>query len=216
MQDSELKKVTAFSGIASFILFIIASVLLASTPDISASDDVVLKWLRENRSIILTAIYTWGLCVSATFFFLTGFWNISKKEEVNSSVYSTLGLAGGFSIFTLALAGFIPALIGAYRAESINADTARMLSDLTLLSVNLTGFPTVVSVIGFSVVIQKTKYLPKWLVWFGYFVCLLHLLSAGAFANTGLMSPSGIGVYIAPVFYYIWILIISILLYKKN
>jgi hypothetical protein len=123
-----------------------------------------------------------------------------------------IGLAGGYSIFTLALGGFAFVLSMAYRAEMLAPATAKVLNDLSLLCIALTGFPTAVSMIGFTVVLVQSRTGPVWLPPFSILITVAHLISGGAFAASGMLSPSGVGVYIAPVMYYLWILAVSVLL----
>jgi fucose 4-O-acetylase-like acetyltransferase len=216
MTDKQINRFTGVSGIICFLLYICVAVLLIDSPGIDASNQDVLAFLKNNRPAVLVSIYLWGLCISMTYCFLTGYWAVSRKAEKEPGILSTLGLGSGFVIFVVALCGFIFALGGAFLSNSIDAATAGLLNSLTILSVALTGFPTVVSMVSFSAVIIRTGFLPVWLGKSGLFVALLHLISGGAFAASGLLSPSGIGIYVAPVFYYLWILITSIFILKKQ
>jgi hypothetical protein len=216
LTKNQINKFTGISGIISALLYIAVALILVDSPDLRTPDAQVLNFLRVNRSMVLSAIYLWGICISATYCFLTGFWAISRKAEKEPGLLSTLGLGSGFVIFAVALCGFIFALGAAYLADSLAPATAGLLNSLTILSVALTGFPTAVSMVAFSAVILKTGFLPGWLGKAGLFVALLHLISGGAFAGSGLLSPSGIGVYVAPVFYYLWILITSIIILREK
>lgn len=216
MIDKRMRLFTAASGIVTFGLYVTVAAMMAEAPRIDTDGSQALQWIRAHRQIMLFSTYLFGLCVSTTFFFLTGLWGILKSREGGSGTFSMIGLAGGYSIFTLALGGFVFALTAAYRADTLVPESAKLLSDLSLLSVALTGFPTAVSMIGFTVVLARERIFPAWLTAFSVAITIGHLVSGGAFAASGMLSPSGIGVYVMPVLYYVWILVVSVLLLRGS
>ena len=123
--------------------------------------------------------------------FLAGLWGAMKDR---SPTFAMLGLAGGFSIFTLAFAGFALWLGAAYGVGHQPPETTKLLADLNYLVVSLTGFPTAVSMVGFLAVMFEDRRLHVGLRAFGIAVVVAHLISAGAFATAGMLSPSGVGV----------------------
>jgi uncharacterized membrane protein len=58
------------------------------------------------------------------------------------------------------------------------------------VSATLSAFPTIVSVVAFSLLLVRT----------------------GAFAQDGFFSPSVVSVFVAPPLYFLWILILSVAL----
>jgi hypothetical protein len=100
--------------------------------------------------------------------------------------------------------------VAAYRAESLPAPTVKLLNDASLVGVAMTGFPTVVSMAGYLGAMFHRGLLSAPVRWFGVVVTFAHLVSGGAYAASGMLSPAGIGVYVAPVMYYLWLLVVSI------
>lgn len=189
-----------WGGIASFVLYGAVAALMIDMPGVDVSADAQHAFVREHRTAMLIGTYLWGLCTCATFAFLTGLWSVLKKKHEG---HATLGLGAGFAIFTLALAGFGLSLGSAYGVEHHPAATTKLLNDLNFLFVCLTGFPTAASMIASAAVKDG---MPGWLKWSAVGIALVHLVSGGSFAMSGILSPSGLGIYVAPVLYYVWIL----------
>jgi hypothetical protein len=212
MSNEAIRRFTAISGLLACALYVAAAATMAELPGVEASASQLHRWVQEHRTLMLAAAYVWGLCTCATLCFLAGLWNLLKEK---SPTFAVLGLAGGFSIYAVALAGFGFELVAAYRIDSLSPETTKLLNDLTLLSVCLTGFPTALSMAGSVTAMFQQQLFPPLLRGFGILIALVHLISGGAFAASGLLSPSGIGVYVAPVLYYLWIGAISVWLLRK-
>ena len=69
---------------------------------------------------------------------------------------------------------------------------------------------------GFVAVMFEKKRFPAAIRYGGVLVVLVHLVSGGAYASHGLLSPSGIGIYVAPVMYYLWIAAVSLVLWRER
>ena len=95
----------------------------------------------------------------ATFGFLVGFYAVLRRSEGTTGLFSTLGMMGGVSIFTVALGGMVFVAAFAYRSGSggsagagvvLTPSLARLLTDMSGLMICLTGFPTAISQFGYA------------------------------------------------------------------
>jgi len=235
--DILVRRFTTISGISSIILYLIVSILLFNAPKIGDSYTTVFQYRNGNAesTAILIAVYIEGLCILSTFSFLTGLWVLLRRSEQGSAgLFSTLGLLSGYVIFTLALCAFAFVYVIGYRAVenpddpnsttqnslgSLSAPTSKFLWDLTWLMINLTGFPTALSMFGYStsmLINDRVGHRARLLGWIGYGVGVIHLISAGAVASSGLLSPSGISIYISPFVYYLWIVAVSLSIWNPH
>lgn len=205
MTEDGLRRFTAYSGFLCTALYVGLIPLLGDAPTVQATAEEVLRWATANRSMILASIFIWGASVAALFCFATGLWALLKKTEGENAVLSTLGLGAAFTTFIISVSGFLFLLALAYKAPDLDAATAKTLSDLTLLSVALTGIPTALTLAPWLVVMRKSSLFPPVLRWLGYGVVVLHVVSSAAFARSGMLSPSGLGVWVAPPMYYLWV-----------
>lgn len=214
MSERARRWLTAGSGIASAALYGAVAVAMNDAPGAELDAASVHAWVEDHRTLILVSGYLWGLCSCATWGFLTGLWD--WLADRGDRALATLGLVAGVAIYVVALAGFSALVLAAYRVDVHTAETTRQLNDLALISVCLTGFPTVASMLGYLAVMFRRRLFPAWTRWLGVVLTVAHLVSGGAFAASGMLSPSGIGVYVAPVLYYAWIVALSVHLLRSR
>jgi hypothetical protein len=215
MVDSRVRRFTAIAGVIGAALYAVSAALIYDLPDINASASVWSSYVASHGPQLLGEVYVWGAVTAAVACFLAGLWSVLRHVERASDMLATLGLGAGFMIWAIALAGFAPALVLGYRAGALESVTVKSLSDLLLLGATLSAFPTAVSVGAFSALILRTGAIARWVGWFGFLVVLAHLAAAGAFAQDGFFSPSVVSVFVAPPFYFFWVLIVSVALLRR-
>lgn len=214
MTDPALRRFIVITAGLSAGTYAIVAALLADAPPIQADGATVLAWVRPHRTVLLVAAYLWGLSVAAILAFLTGVWAKIAQIEGPRPVLATLGLGAGFATFILSLVGFASALALAWLVDSIGAETAKLLNSLALLPVALTGIPTALTILPWVAVARTHAKFPAALSVFSVVVAGLHIVSAGAFADAGLLSPSGVGVLVAPPAYYVWVVWMGVWCWK--
>ncbi|HET8906568.1 MAG TPA: hypothetical protein VFN11_06350 [Ktedonobacterales bacterium] len=211
LANASTKRFTAISGIIGVILFAAGDALIADLPSISAPAHTMATYVASHQTQFLLFVFVWGATVAATLCFLTGLWSLLRHLEGAPDVLATLALGAGYIVWAIVLGGLAPALEFGYRSGQDEA-VVKMLSDLAILGATLSAFPTIVSVVAFSLLIVRTGAFARWVGWFGFVVGFAHLLAAGAFAQDGFFSPSVVSVFVAPPLYFLWILILSVAL----
>lgn len=209
------RRVAAWAGIIAVILYAVSAALISDVPDINAPVSVWSAYAASHSAQLLWEVYTWGAVTAALAFFLAGLWAVLSQAEGSSKILATIGLASGFVIWAIVLAGFTPALILGYRGGGLDAASVGVLRDSVLLGATLSAFPTVASVAAFSMLISRTKALPRWIGWAGWLVVIAHLAAGAAFAHDGFFSPSFVSVFVAPPLYFLWTLVISVALLRR-
>ena len=211
MNAARFIRFTAVAGLIGVVLYAVSAGLIFDLPDINAPAAVWSAYAASHSAQLLGEVYVWGAVVAAMACFTTGLWAyLGQADQPVSEVIATLGLASGFIIWAIVLAGLAPTLILGYRGGSLDSATVATLRDATLLGVTLSGFPTMVSVGAFSALILRTGAIARWIGWFGFVVVLAHLVAAGSFGRDGLLSPSLIPVFVAPPLFFLWTLAVSI------
>lgn len=209
------RRFTAWAGIIAVVLYIVSAALISDLPDISAPVSAWSAYSASHSAQLLGEAYIWGAVTAALFCFLTGLWALLRQAENSSEMIGAMGLAAGFIIWAIVLAGFAPMLVLGYRAGALDPTTVGVLRDSTLLGTTLSAFPTVVSVGAFAFLIARTAVLPRWIGWAGWLVVLAHLAAGAAFAHDGFFSPSFVSVFVAPPLYFLWTLVISVALLRR-
>ncbi|GAC1657893.1 MAG: hypothetical protein NVS9B15_19350 [Acidobacteriaceae bacterium] len=206
---------TAVAGMASVVLAIVAFALLGNAPGTDASGQRVITYLADNRVQLLALVYVFGLSFALILCFLTGLWSILRKAGGEAETLATLGLAGVVVWVTLGFGILLFPLASTFRAIH-DPTLARTLADVGALTANLSGYPTAVNMIAFGAAILLTGLLPRWTAWFAFLVAAVHLVSAAAYAHGGLMSPSYMPGLVAPVLYYMWVVGVSVVLWRSR
>jgi len=138
-------------------------------------------------------------------------------------LFSFIGGVTGVSLFTVAAVGFgaVATLALEPSRYASQPELARLLLGLMQLAVNMTGFLTAVSNAAFCVTLARgcgfrDCSTGQALALAGAALAVLHLISGGAYATSGLLAPSGLGVFVCAPVYYIWLLAISMcMLFNK-
>ncbi|GAC1512965.1 MAG: hypothetical protein NVS2B16_16800 [Chloroflexota bacterium] len=206
---------TAVVGIVSVVLAIIGFALLGNAPGTDASGQRILTYDADNRVQLLVLVYLFGLSFGLILCFLTGLWSILRRGGEEVETLATLGLAGVVVWVTLGFGILLFPLAAVFRAVHDPA-LARSLADIGALTANLSGYPTAVNMIAFGAAIMLTGLLPRWAAWFAFLIAIVHLVSAAAYAQGGLMSPTYMPGLVAPVLYYIWVVAVSIHLWRSS
>ena len=68
----------------------------------------------------------------------------------------------------------------------------------------------------FGAALLLTRLLPRWVAWFAGVVALVHLVSAAAYAQSGMLSPSILPGLVAPLLYYVWVVVVSVILWRRG
>lgn len=204
------------SGILASLLYLAIAAVLADAPAANATGEVVLAWATRSRTAILVVTPVWTLSVAAIFAFYISVEQDLLARSVTGAQGSLaiLGTVGGFLTFFVSLLGFLLLTSLAWMAPEVDPGIARLLSVVSLLSVNLTGLPTALTLLPWSWVMYQRQLASVPLLAFGVVVATLHCISACSFGTEGLTSPSGIGVYAAPPLFYVWVVWLGLLKFR--
>ncbi len=216
--DMPVRRFTALAGCATVVLYILSAMLSYDAPEIDASPPDILKYAAASGGRLLVVVFVWGGITSAALCFLTGLWSVVRRRDEQDGmdeVLAILGLGAGYVLFAIAQAGFVFILALGYRGTILDATQAKLMNDLIYLGITLSGFPTAVSTAAFAIMVRRTRAVAVWTSWIAAVAVIAHVVSAGSFAQDGMLAPTGVPIYIAPTFYFIWMLTVSILLFRR-
>ena len=216
MNTQSDRRLIAAAGILGVLILLAAQGMVWNAPTIEKPPAGIRAWARDHRSLALVAGYLLVAGFAVQLVFWVGVWQQLRSGERGGGLLNNAGLAG--IIFLTAVGAVAFAFAGelAFRGSQLSDDAARMLNDLTFLTVAVADIATALAVGAFSIVIVRDKPLPIWLGWFGLATALLHLVAGGAFAREGFFSPQGIGIYVTPILYYVWVVAASVLIWRTS
>jgi Domain of unknown function (DUF4386) len=217
MTDQGLTRFTALIGIATAALALVAIAIFASlsAPTQSDSGEQVAQFFSDHRTVVSVLIYLVALSFGFNLVFFIALRDLLKRRAPDLETLSTIGAIGGIVFLAVAFVGFGVLLQLAYREGAGDPATQRTLFDIYSLNITMTGVPTAVCLVAFSLVILRSRALPNWLAWYGFAVAAAHLLSMGSLARGGFFSPDIVAGFIAPLMFYVWMLALSALLLVK-
>lgn len=208
------QRIFAAAGIGGAVLLLIGQLLVINAPTIDSPAAEIRTWAMDHRTEALTAIYLLTLGFAVQLIFWAGLWRRLRSAEGVERLMANAGLAAAVALTAIIVSGFVFTAMLDFRASQISDEMARSLNDLTFVSVNVSGIVTALTMVPFGLAIRLGGRLPRWIGWFAFAVAALHLIAGASFAHSGLFSPQGIGVYVAPPLYYAWIVAASVILLR--
>jgi len=194
MNTSRWNLLGAGCGVIDVLLSLIALLIVPLPPAVGSSVKDVLSYYTTNGPTLVLSNY---LLMLATVFFL-GFFGyvcvVLRKAEGEPHTLSRI-------VFGAAVAAASVFLLSPLLSQALMARAATggdgavvgMLSDLTALSLIASGIPAILLVGLASVVMLRTRQLPRWLGLLGLLlVVLLLLASAGLLLPVGPLAAGGI------------------------
>lgn len=218
MDDRSVVRWTAFAGITTVVLTLVAIVAFASLSPPTQDDapQEIAAFFADNRAAMLILIYGVALSLGTNLVFFVGLRECFRGRSPEIEFLANAGLIAGAAFVALLFAAFAILSQLAYREGGGDAGTQRTLFDVYSLMITMTGVPTAVCAIAFSVAILKSGVLARWLGWYGFAVAAIHLVSMGSFARDGFFTPGVVGGTIAPLMFEVWVLALSVLLLTRS
>jgi hypothetical protein len=216
MSDAHVRRFTAVSGGAAFVLYLISALLILDAPSVDSTSQALARYSTGHSTTFLLEVVVWGPATCATIAFAVGLWVLLRRNEGDPGLLAMLFLAAMIVTQTIVLGGFPELLLLGYRGSVLAPSDVRLLFDLTYLGVALSAFPTILATGTYAVLVFRTAAFPRWTAWLALLVAALHLIGGVSFAASGALSPSGIGVFVAPPSFFLWILAVSVVLLRRK
>ena len=215
MQTARIERLTAIAGLVVVALSLV-NLTLPPVPAGDAPATAFAGYYAAHRTAVLVVAYVAVLGAAVVVAFLAGLRDLLRRHEAGDGTLATTGLVAGVVEFTAVAVGLSILAAAAYRPGQ-PAETIRALTDAGWVVINLgAGLPTAVSVAAFSLVVLRTRLLPRWVVGFGLLVSVAHLVVSGAFARGGFLAPEGAIAVVVPTLYYLWVLVVSLTLLRRR
>ena len=218
MSDQRVVQLTVASG-----AFVVASMVLAiaafpsSLPAAAASPDALTRIFAIDRSTVLLSMYLTGLGWGAAYLvFLVALRHQLQTRAPETELSATIGVAGGISQSICILLFALFFTLASLRAGGqLEPTVVQLLSDGAALSNNVSGFGTALCLGAFTTAFRRAGGFPGWLLWLGWAVVAIHLVSAGTFAESGPLSPTGVPSSLAPFGTTLWVACVSIVSWRR-
>ncbi len=214
MNKSRWNLLGAGCGIIDVLLSLIALLIVPFPPAVGASAKVITSYYTANSTALLISNY---LLLLTIVFFLWFFGYVSvilRNAEGESPVLSTVILGAAIAAASIfLLAPLIALALLSRTAPGAESVAVGALSDLSQLSITVSGFPALLLVGLTSVVALRTTLLPRWFGGPGLLLVILLLLgSLSLFIKSGPLAAGGLLDTLLFLGFLLWELSLSIVL----
>jgi hypothetical protein len=207
----------AATGVLFVLLVIVGFVVTPKPPAADASVAEVFEYVGNKQN----TLHAVQLIFAAAGFFFIWFLGtlrslLSAAEGVEGRLANTAFGGGLIAVATL-IVGFALAATAALHPATNGPELTHALIDASLI-VPAVGAPAAaVFFAANGLSILHSGYLPGWMGWLGLVTALFNLLGIGAvYTDSGVFAADGLlGFFIGFALFLLWILLASILLYRK-
>ena len=207
----------AATGILFVLLVIVGFIVTPKPPAADASVAEVFEYVGDKQN----TLHAVQLIFAAAGFFFIWFLGtlrslLSTAEGVEGRLANTAFGGGLIAVATL-IVGFALAATAALHPATNGPELTHALIDASLI-VPAVGAPAAaVFFAANGLSILRSGYLPGWMGWLGLVTALFNLLGIGAvYTDSGVFAADGVlGFFIGFALFLLWILLASILLYRK-
>jgi len=204
LADSSWERFAPLTGVV-FVVLLVAGVVVINNYDYLPPAGEIESFYEDNSTMISVGAFLTLLSVFFFLWFLGSVRSSLRVAERGTGRLSAVAFGGGVAAAAAMVVGYSATLAAAQRAGTtggISADAATSLHDLAgVLVGNTAPVAFAVLVAAAALVALRTGVFPAWLAWVSVVLAV------------GLLTPLN---YIFMGFALLWVLIVSILLFRQN
>jgi len=204
------------AGIQSAGLFIIASIIYGSQPQIGASADALVAFYNGDRTRILTAAVFGGLAVLNLMWFAAAVRTTladAGQDGWGAAATAASAAVGGLFLLLVTMAAALAYSI----AGSGNPTFTSGLNDFAWAGFVLTSFPRAMLIMAGTFGFWRAGLISNTLFAAGVAVVVLVLLGGTTWASGGFWAPDGIySRFVSPIIGLAWVIVASRVLLTRS
>ena len=204
------------SGIQFVVLFIIASVIYGTQPQVGASADALVAFYHGERTRILIAAVFSGLGVLNLLWFTTAArTTLADAGQDGWGAAATAASAAFGALFLLALT--VDAALAYSIAGSGNATLTSGLNDFAWALLVLTSFPRAMLIMAWTFGLWRARQISNSLFTAGVAALVLVLLGGTTWMSGGFWAPDGAySRLVSPLIGLAWVVVVSRVLLTRS
>ena len=204
------------SGISFAVLFIIASVISGSQPNVGAPAAELVSFYDGHRTRILIATVILGFAVLALLWFAAALSSVIRDAGQGTWATAATAASAAFGV-TFFLLITLNATQAYTIAGSANDQFTSGLNDLSWALKVLASFPAAMLIMAGTFGLRQAGIISRASFGVGVAAVVLVLLGATTWAGDGFWTPSGAYTrFISPIIGLVWIMVVSGFLYRLN
>jgi hypothetical protein len=204
------------SGIQFVGLFIIASVIYGSQPQVGASADALVAFYNGDRTRILIAAFFFGLNLLNLLWFATAVrTTLADAGQDGWGAAATAASAAFGALFLLVIT--VLAALAYSIAGSGNTMLTSGLNDLVWALVVLTSFPRAMLIMAWTFGLWRAGQISNALFAAGVAALVLVLLGGTTWMSGGFWAPDGAySRLVSPIIGLVWVMVVSRVLLTRS
>ena len=204
------------SGIQFVVLFIIASVIYGTQPQVGASADALAAFYHGERTRILIAVFLFGLNLLNLLWFTTAArTTLADAGQDGWGAAATAASAAFGALFLLALT--VDAALAYSIAGSGNATLTSGLNDFAWALLVLTSFPRAMLIMAWTFGLWRARQISNSLFTTGVAALVLVLLGGTTWMSGGFWAPDGAySRLVSPLIGLAWVVVVSRVLLTRS
>ena len=204
------------SGIQFVVLFIIASVIYGTQPQVGASADALVAFYNGDRTRILIAAFFFGLNLLNLLWFTTAVRTTLADAGQDGWGAAATAASATFGALYLLIITVIAAL--AYSiAGSGNDMLTSGLNDLAWALIVLTSFPRAMLIMAWTFGLWRAGQISNGLFAAGVAALVLVLLGGTTWMSGGFWAPDGAySRLVSPIIGLVWVVVVSRVLLTRS
>ncbi len=206
---------TGIAGLVCFGLIVLGAAAEPTfdIPATTAPPEEFAQYVADHQDDLPIALFLYGAAFGVFLLFAAGVWARLRDAEGEPASLSAAFALSAAAMSALIIAGFVPEAVAAYRAP--DADTARLLNDLSFGILAASGIPTAVACGTFAAVVFRTGTLARWSASIAVLAAAAHVLIAATFLfDSGFLSLEGQVITWIPATMFAWIVAASVALLR--
>jgi hypothetical protein len=204
------------SGIQFVVLFIIASLVYGSQPQVGAPADALAAFYNGDRTRILLAVFFFGLNLLNLLWFTTAVRTVlADAGQDGWGAAATVASAAFGALFLLQIT--VAAVLAYSIAGSGNDTLTSGLNDFAWALVVLSSFPRAMLIMAWTFGLWRAGQLSNAFFTTGVAVLVLVLLGGSTWMSGGFWAPDGVySRLISPVMGLAWVVVVSRVLLTRS
>jgi hypothetical protein len=204
------------SGIQFVVLFIIASVIFGTQPQVGAPADALAAFYQGERTRILIAVFFFGLnLLNLLWFTMAARTTLADAGQDGWGAAATAASAAFGALFLLLIAVY--AALAYSIAGSGNATLTSGLNDLAWALIVLTSFPRAMLIMAWTFGLWRARQMSNALFTAGVSALVLVLLGGSTWISGGFWAPDGAySRLVTPLICLAWIVVVSRVLLTRS
>jgi len=213
MAEETWERYAWVAGIAAIVLFIVATFIAGSPPKPHDSVRTVFNYVNNNRGAIEWGGYLVGIGITLFIIWVAALASTIRRALNTASGLVTLVIVGAAVGLSLALVGTAIANFEALQIHNLQGGVY-LFFVLNYVLGAVGSFGTAALVLGVSLAVLRTEFLPRWLGPVGLVVAVLQLVAAIGVATLG--NTIAAVALVAFLVWAVWVVVISVLLLARS